>query len=69
MVDLPPLPGYEVRFVPGLRAHKAYMCPDCGNPIPPGLGHVVAWRQDLPDTRRHWHRHCWRMAARRGRIA
>ena len=69
MLDVPELPGYEARFVPGLRARKAYVCPDCGNTIPPGLGHVVAWAADEPDTRRHWHRHCWRMAVRRGRIA
>ena len=69
MLELPSLPGYDARFVPGMQARKAYVCPDCGNTIPPGMAHVVAWRAGEPDTRRHWHRHCWRMAARRGRIA
>jgi hypothetical protein len=65
----PSLPGHEVRLVPGIQARKPYVCPDCGNPIATGVGHVVAWPIGDPDLRRHWHRHCWRMAARRGRIA
>jgi hypothetical protein len=28
---------------------------------------VVAWPEHLPDDRRHWHLHCWRVAAGRGR--
>ena len=64
-----PMEGHVVRLVPGLRASKGYTCPDCGNDIPPGQGHVVAWPEHDPDLRRHWHRHCWRMAVRRGRIA
>lgn len=63
------LPGHEARFVPGIRATKTYVCPDCGNTIPAGVGHVVAWPEGESDARRHWHRHCWRMAVRRGRIA
>lgn len=69
MLDLPQLPGYEAHFVPGVRARKEYLCPDCGNPIAGGEGHVVVWAEGDTDSRRHWHRHCWRMAARRGRIA
>lgn len=68
MLDLPSLPGHEAQFVPGIRARKAYVCPDCGNAIPAGQGHVVAWPEGMPAERRHWHRHCWRAAARRGRV-
>lgn len=64
-----PLEGHQVRWIPGHRADKSYVCPDCGNAIRAGEGHVVAWPDDENDLRRHWHRHCWRMAARRGRIA
>lgn len=59
--------GWEVHLVPGYRANKDYLCPDCGNPIPAGVGHVVAWPLDVVDDRRHWHRHCWRIAAGRDR--
>jgi len=62
------LPGYEVHLVPGFRAHKTYLCPTCVRTIPSGTGHVVAWPEGLPDERRHWHRHCWRLAVRRGRV-
>ena len=65
----PPLDGYVVRRVPAVSADKAYRCPDCANPIAAGVGHVVAWPDDHPQERRHWHLHCWRVAARRGRIA
>lgn len=63
------LEGHTARRVPAFRAHKAYRCPQCGNEVPPGTGHVVAWPEDAPDLRRHWHAHCWRLVARRGRIA
>lgn len=69
MLDLPRMPGYEARFMPGMRATKAYVCPNCGNTIGPGVGHVVAWPEGESDDRRHWHRHCWRLAVNRGRIA
>jgi len=64
---LPQLDGYEVVRVPGARADKAYACPGCHQPIEPGVGHVVAWPEDLVEDRRHWHVHCWRIAVRRGR--
>jgi hypothetical protein len=64
-LDLPDRPGYEVSRVPGFRADKAYVCPDCGNDIPVRTGHVVAWPEGLVEDRRHWHLHCWRLAARR----
>jgi hypothetical protein len=66
--DLPAVPGYVVDRVPGYRADKVYVCPGCGATIPAGVGHVVAWPEDLVDLRRHWHLHCWRIAARRGRV-
>jgi hypothetical protein len=65
---LPVLAGYTVRRVPGFQARKAYECPACGAAIAAGVGHVVAWPDGLADQRRHWHLHCWRIAARRGRI-
>lgn len=66
--SLPTLEGYEVARVPGFRAVKDYLCPACGNPIPSGIGHVVVWPEHLVDERRHWHVHCWRIAAGRGRV-
>lgn len=65
----PRLVGYEVRPVAAHRADKTYRCPHCHNAIPPGQGHVVAWPEQQVDERRHWHHHCWRVVARRGRIA
>jgi hypothetical protein len=65
---LPQLEGYDVVRVPGARATKTYACPACHQPIEPGVGHVVAWPQELITDRRHWHLHCWRIAARRGRV-
>lgn len=69
MLQVPQLAGYEAHFVPGVQARKQYVCPNCGNAIASGEGHVVVWAQGDADTRRHWHRHCWRLATRRGRIA
>jgi len=66
---LPRLEGYTVRRVPAFRAHKGYVCPGCGNAVLAGAGHVVVWPEDESDLRRHWHHHCWRIAAGRGRIA
>jgi hypothetical protein len=57
--------GYEVRRVDGERAVKEYICPECGNTVEEGEGHVVVWPVGDPDLRRHWHRHCWRLEARR----
>jgi hypothetical protein len=47
---------------------KSYVCPTCVQTIPAGTGHVVAWPEGIVDERRHWHRHCWRLAVRRGRV-
>ncbi|GGI04184.1 hypothetical protein [Egicoccus halophilus] len=63
---LPVLAGYEVQRVPAFRATKDYVCPDCGNTIRRGEGHVVAWPEGLVVDRRHWHLHCWRLASNRG---
>lgn len=59
------LEGYEVRRVDGERAIKDYVCPECGNAVPAGEGHVVVWPEGDPELRRHWHRHCWRLEVRR----
>lgn len=61
--------GYEVKRIDGGRALKDYICPECGNIVPAGEGHVVVWPDDDPDLRRHWHHHCWRLEARRSRGA
>lgn len=66
---LPQLAGHTVRRVPGFRAHKAYVCPACDATIAAGQGHVVVWPEEQAEQRRHWHLHCWRIAAGRGRIA
>jgi hypothetical protein len=59
------LDGYEVRRVDGEQAEKDYICPDCGNTVPAGEGHVVVWPEGDSDLRRHWHKHCWRLEVRR----
>ena len=59
------LDGYVVRRVDAARAVKDYVCPECGNPVPAGEGHVVVWPTGDEDLRRHWHRHCWRLEVRR----
>ena len=66
---IPEVPdGWEVNRMPAYRALKQYVCPSCGNAIAARVGHVVAWPQDRPDERRHWHDHCWRIAVRSGRL-
>lgn len=59
------LDGYEVKRVEPARADKPYVCPECGNTIAVGEGHVVVWPEGDSDLRRHWHRHCWRVEVRR----
>ena len=65
---LPELDGWEVRRVTSLAARKDYACPSCGNVIPAGEQHAVAWPEGEADTRRHFHLHCWRIGATRGRV-
>ncbi|CAN5495568.1 hypothetical protein BH23ACT9_BH23ACT9_04540 [soil metagenome] len=55
------LSGYDVQVIPAHRAEKDYICPDCGNQIPEGEGHVVVFPMGDPDLRRHWHTYCWRI--------
>ncbi len=64
----PALPGMEAHLVPAFRARGPYVCPDCAGAVAVGTGHVVAWPVGRAEERRHWHRHCWRLAARRGRL-
>jgi hypothetical protein len=59
------LEGYEVRRVDPARALKDYVCPECGNTVEQGEGHVVVWPEYDSDLRRHWHKHCWRFEVRR----
>lgn len=46
--------------VSGHAAVKPYRCPGCDHEIPVGQPHVVAWRDESVDDRRHWHTACWR---------
>jgi hypothetical protein len=62
------LEGHEVRVVPAHRAAKDYLCPECSGSIRTGVGHVVAWPEGRAEERRHWHRACWRVVSRRGRV-
>jgi len=52
-------PGWQVRVVQPASAVKEYRCPGCNHEIRPGTKHIVAWREDDPDARRHWHTACW----------
>jgi hypothetical protein len=56
--------GWQVRVVQPASAVKEYRCPGCNQQIRPGTRHVVAWREDAPDERRHWHLPCWQRARR-----
>lgn len=51
--------GWIVKAIQPVRAVKEYVCPGCTHEIRPGVGHVVAWRPDDEEGRRHWHRGCW----------
>ncbi len=62
-----PVEGWVVHPVPPVQARKDYTCPQCGGSIAVRESHVVAWEDHDLDGRRHWHRHCWRLFARRGR--
>lgn len=41
---------------------KRYRCPWCEGWIEPGTIHVVAYKRDDPEGRRHYHNPCWRKA-------
>ena len=65
-VEVGPDGEWQVRQVPGSSATRDYRCPGCDQEIPPGVGHVVAWREyGGVDDRRHWHRACWNAKDRR----
>ena len=60
--------AWNVQPQSSASALKVYTCPGCGQEIPEGTAHVVAWRADgvLGDaadlaSRRHWHAHCWKV--------
>lgn len=61
---------YVVRTVAGAAATKAYRCPGCQQPVPPGTPHVVVWpaepgllESSPVNQRRHWHSGCWQRSA------
>lgn len=51
--------GWQVRIVQPASATKEYRCPGCNHEIRPSTKHVVAWREDDAEGRRHWHLPCW----------
>jgi hypothetical protein len=51
--------GWQVRLVQPSNATKEYRCPGCNQEIRVGTKHVVAWRDDDTEGRRHWHLPCW----------
>jgi len=60
--------SWWVQPISASSAQKPYVCPGCGQTIPPGTAHLVTWRADglMGDqadiaARRHWHAHCWRI--------
>ncbi|HEX3611864.1 MAG TPA: hypothetical protein VHU88_09285 [Sporichthyaceae bacterium] len=58
--------NWYVRRLTGASALKAYRCPGCGQEIPGGTPHVVAWSAEGDGTdRRHWHASCWAARNRR----
>lgn len=57
---------WAVRPVTGSGTGKTYRCPGCDQPIRPVTPHLVAWRPDDAEDRRHWHTTCWRARDRRG---
>ena len=69
MMPVSQVDGYVARRVQPFNARKEYRCPECGNPIAEGEGHIVAWPLEGGELRRHWHTHCWRVVTGRGRVA
>ncbi len=65
MRKLESVPGFDVRAMQPYEATKRYVCGGCGNPIPSGVGHLVAVPIESPDLRRHWHWGCWQARDRR----
>ncbi len=56
--------GWHVQLVQPASAVKEYRCPGCNQEIRPGTKHLVAWRDDDAEGRRHWHLPCWQREAR-----
>lgn len=54
-----------VQSLTGSSSEKEYRCPGCDQEIPVGTPHIVAWRSDDVDGRRHWHKPCWNNRANR----
>jgi hypothetical protein len=55
--------GWQVRVVQPANATKEYRCPGCNQEIRLGTKHVVAWREEDAEGRRHWHLPCWKRSA------
>lgn len=55
----------EVALVHPFQARKAYLCPGCLKEIDVGMAHFVVVPLDIPEDRRHWHKSCWKMRAKR----
>ena len=51
---------FVVQPVAGAYATKVYRCPGCDHEIAIGTPHLVVWREEAVDDRRHWHTPCWR---------
>jgi hypothetical protein len=57
---------WMVRTMTARNAEKTYVCPGCSTAVPPGIAHLVVWKDDhlfgaaagLAE-RRHWHTNCW----------
>jgi hypothetical protein len=57
---------WMVRTMTARNAEKTYVCPGCSTTVPPGIAHLVVWKDDhlfgaaagLAE-RRHWHTNCW----------
>ena len=54
------------------QSDKSLVCGGCGQTVPAGTSHVVAWAKDSMfgaqsalEDRRHWHTGCWEARARR----
>ena len=55
---------YTVQTTTGALAEagKTWICPECSIVIAKGTPHTVAWDEVRgPDTRRHFHNHCWKL--------
>ena len=66
--------GEDYHVAVSRQSEKSYVCPGCGQEVPPGVTHTVAWADGhifgedaAVAARRHWHTHCWeRFGRQRG---